>query len=170
MDCDFSFGPNNAYFLKSDSRWAWSDNNTLPAPLRRVLEDPNSPEYCKFPYDVGLAMEPGVYCMCWQTKNNEDYFEADHLGPHYAKLAAFIAGKSARTVFGPYRSYFSTHAAGLSWQNLPPELETTIMNRMKLGRPQTVALGMSGAYVVLYDDSRTVPCPAAPDGQRRGTE
>ncbi|KAJ7160919.1 hypothetical protein C8R46DRAFT_1353613 [Mycena filopes] len=153
MDCHFTFGPNNAYFLKSDSRWAWSDGNTLPRPLLSVLADPNDPNYCKFPYDVALAMEPGVYSMCWQTKTNQDFFEADYLGPHYVKLAAFIAGKSARTVFGPYHSYFSTSASGLSWQNLPPALETNIMGRLKLGRPKNVALGVRGAFVVLYDDS-----------------
>lgn len=48
-----------------------SDNNTLPEPLRRVLEDPNHPEFNKFPYDVALAMEPGVYSMCWKTKNDQ---------------------------------------------------------------------------------------------------
>ncbi|KAF8172789.1 hypothetical protein K438DRAFT_174268 [Mycena galopus ATCC 62051] len=78
---------------------------------------------------------------------------ADHLGPHYTKLAAFMTRKTARTVFGPYRSYFSTSDAGLSWQNLPPTLETDIMDRLKLGRPHTVALGVGGAWAVLYDDS-----------------
>ncbi|KAF8172788.1 hypothetical protein K438DRAFT_1981276 [Mycena galopus ATCC 62051] len=61
MDCQFSFGPNNAYFLKSDSWRAWSDNNTIPEPLRRVLEDPDNPEYCKFPYDVAHPIPAGPY-------------------------------------------------------------------------------------------------------------
>ncbi|KAJ6520615.1 hypothetical protein DFH09DRAFT_1194019 [Mycena vulgaris] len=130
-----------------------SDNNTLPESLRRVLEDPTHPHFNKFPYDVALAMEPGVYGMCWQTKNDEEYYEGDYLGLHYAKLSTFMSGMSANTVFGPHRSYFSTSKSGLSWQNLPPALETHIMDRIKLGRPSVVALGMRGAYVVLYDDS-----------------
>ncbi|KAJ7601635.1 hypothetical protein DFH06DRAFT_1489318 [Mycena polygramma] len=122
-----------------------SDNNTLPPSLRNVLENTNAPDYCKFPYDVALAMEAGVYAMCWKIKNDEDFYEADHLGQHYSKLGSFIAAKSANTVFGPYHSYFSTTAEGLSWQNLPPELETIMMNRIKLGRPKSVALGVRGA-------------------------
>ncbi|KAF7326968.1 hypothetical protein MVEN_02591000 [Mycena venus] len=153
MDCQISFGPNNAYFVKSDTWRAWSDNNTLPETLRRVLEDPNHPEYCQFPYDVAMAMEPGVYSMWYQGKNDVQFYEPEHLGPHYAKLAAFMVSKTTRTVFGPYHSYFSTSDAGLSWQNLPPTLETDIMNRLKLGRPHTVALGVKGAWVSLYDDS-----------------
>ncbi|KAJ7686782.1 hypothetical protein B0H17DRAFT_1071081 [Mycena rosella] len=127
MHCQFSFGPNNAFFFQVDSQWAWSDNNTLPQSLRLVLEDPAQPDYNKLPYDVALAMEPGVYGMCWRTKNDEDFYEADFLGPHYAKLGPFMGGMSAHT--------------------------TDIMGRIKLGRPETVALGMRGAYVVLYDDS-----------------
>ncbi|KAK7055369.1 hypothetical protein R3P38DRAFT_1353669 [Favolaschia claudopus] len=168
----FSFGPNNAYFVKCDSMRAWyglnlpykvsppitrnrSDKNTLPEPLRHVLQDPNHAEYCKFPYDVAMAMEPGVYSMWWLAKNDIEYYEPDHLGPHYAKLAAFIAaGKTSRTVFGPQRSYFSSSSTGLSWQNLPASLETDITNRLKLGRPHTVALGVGGTWVTLYDDSQ----------------
>ncbi|KAJ7146042.1 hypothetical protein C8R44DRAFT_756431 [Mycena epipterygia] len=80
-------------------------------------------------------------------------YEADYLGPHYAKLGTFMKSSTARTVFGPYHSYFSTSETGLSWQNLGATLETAIMDRLKLGRPETVALGVRGAYVVLYDDS-----------------
>ncbi|KAJ7468458.1 hypothetical protein FB451DRAFT_1256267 [Mycena latifolia] len=153
MDCQFSFGPNNSFFCKSSTHWSWSDNNTLPEPLRLILEDPNHPQFNKFPYDVALAMEPGVFSMCWKTKNDQDYYEADYLGPHYAKLGTFMANMTANTVFGPYHSYFSTSKSGLSWQNLPPALETIIMDRIKLGRPSTVALGLRGAFVVLFDDS-----------------
>ncbi|KAJ7353388.1 hypothetical protein DFH08DRAFT_856712 [Mycena albidolilacea] len=92
--------------------------------------------------------------MCWQNRNDVDMYETDFLGPHYAKLAAFMPGKTARTVFGPYRSYFSSSDAGFSWQNLPPTLETNIVNRLKLGRPETVALGVGGSWVVLYDDGK----------------
>ncbi|KAJ6526249.1 hypothetical protein DFH09DRAFT_1187827, partial [Mycena vulgaris] len=125
----------------------------LPESLRRVLEDPTHPHFNKFPYDVALAMEPGVYGMCWRTKNDEDCHEADYLGLHYAELSTFMSGMSANTAFGPYRSYFSTFKSGLSWQNLPPALETNIMDRIKLGRPSVVALGMRGAYVMLYEST-----------------
>nr|GAT48616.1 predicted protein [Mycena chlorophos] len=153
MDCQFSFGPNGAYFLKSDSRWAWSDHN-LPETLRRVLADPNDPLYCKSPADVAFAMEPGVYSMCWTTKSNQEMYEADYLPPNYAKLAKFIAGRSAHTTFGSNQSYFSTTKTGLSWQNLPPELETHIMSRIRIGRPHTIALGVNGAWIGLWDDGQ----------------
>ncbi|KAJ7153574.1 hypothetical protein C8R43DRAFT_1126849 [Mycena crocata] len=153
MECQFYSGTNNAFFFKTGSQWSWSDNNTLPEPLRRVLEDHAHPDYNKFPYDIAFAMEPGAYSMCWKTKDDRDLYEADYLGQHYVKLGTFMAGKTENTVFGPYHSYFSTSKSGLSWQNLPPALETNIMDRLKLGRPKVVALGMRGAFVVLYDDS-----------------
>ncbi|KAF8185839.1 hypothetical protein K438DRAFT_1836409 [Mycena galopus ATCC 62051] len=158
MDCDFSFGPNGAFFAKSDTIWAWSDNNTLPEPLRLILEDPNHPQANKFPYDVAFAMEPGIFCMSWKTVHGDDYFEELFLGPRYSKLAEFmrnIARKGehcTRTVFGPNTSYFTISPSGYSWQNLPPALETDIMGRMKKGHPTTVALGVHGSFVVLYSD------------------
>ncbi|KAF7297119.1 hypothetical protein MIND_00944800 [Mycena indigotica] len=151
MDCQFSFGPNGAFFVKSSTLWAWSDHK-LPEPLRSVLEDTNNPLHCKQPHDVAFAIEPGVYSMYWTTKANQEMYEADYLPSYYSKLAAFIANKSARTTFGPNHSYFSTTESGLSWQNLPDVLETTILNRIRIGRPHTVALGVQGAWIVLFED------------------
>ncbi|KAJ6630139.1 hypothetical protein B0H10DRAFT_1939355 [Mycena sp. CBHHK59/15] len=161
MNCQFSFGPNNAYFCKSDTNWAWSDNNTLSEPLRRVLEDPDHPFATKFPYDVAFPMELGLYSMCWKAKDDCDYSQywtlahrivqptEDYLGSHYIKLGAFMGnGMTSHTVFGPYHGFFSS----LCWQNLPPALATDIMGRLKRWRLATVALGVCGAYVVLYDD------------------
>ncbi|KAF8185842.1 hypothetical protein K438DRAFT_2154684 [Mycena galopus ATCC 62051] len=155
MDCDFSFGPNGAFFAKSDTIWAWSDNNTLPEPLRLILEDPNHPQANKFPYDVAFAMEPGIFCMSWKTVQGDDYFQELFLGPSYSKLAEFMRniGRNGehctRTVFGPNTSYFTISPSGYSWQNLPPALETDITGRLKKGHPTTVALGVHGSFVVL---------------------
>ncbi|KAJ7452168.1 hypothetical protein B0H11DRAFT_1927589 [Mycena galericulata] len=167
MDCQFSFGPNGAFFCKSDTIWAWSDNNTLPEPLRLILEDPNHPQANKFPYDVAFPVEPGMFSMSWKTVRGEDYYEGktDHndtpelfLGPRYSKLAEFMrsiaqAGEhTTRTVFGPNASYFTMSSSGFSWQNLPSVLEHDMVGRMKKGLPTTVTLGMNGAFVVLYGD------------------
>ncbi|KAJ7026690.1 hypothetical protein C8F04DRAFT_1074667 [Mycena alexandri] len=158
MDCQFSFGPNGAFFCKSDTQWAWSDNNTLPEPLRLILEDPNHPQGNQFPYDVALPMEPGMFSMSWKTVKGEDYYEELFLGPRYAKLAEFMRNiaqggeHTTRTVFGPNASYFTISPSGFSWQNLPAVLEHDIIGRMKKGFPTNVALGVHGAFVVLYGD------------------
>ncbi|KAF8172787.1 hypothetical protein K438DRAFT_2023652 [Mycena galopus ATCC 62051] len=158
MDCDFSFGPNGAFFAKSDTIWAWSDNNTLPEPLRLILEDPNHPQANKFPYDVAFPMEPGMFCMSWKTVKGEDYYEELFLGPRYSKLAEFMRNIAqngehcTRTVFGPNTSYFTISPSGYSWQNLPPALETDITGRLKKGSPTNVALGVHGSFVVLYSN------------------
>ncbi|KAJ7160920.1 hypothetical protein C8R46DRAFT_1105971 [Mycena filopes] len=158
MDCHFSFGPNGAFFCKSDTQWAWSDNNTLPEPLRLILEDPNHPQANQFPYDVAFPMEPGMFMMSWKTVKGEDYYEELFLGPRYAKLAEFMrniaqAGDhTTRTVFGPNGSYFTVSPSGFSWQNLPSVLEHDIIARVKKGFPTNVALGIHGAFVVLYSD------------------
>ncbi|KAF7326969.1 hypothetical protein MVEN_02591100 [Mycena venus] len=158
MDCHFSFGPNGAFFAKSDSIWAWSDNNTLPEPLRLILEDPNHPQANKFPYDVAFPMEPGRFSMSWKTVKGEDYYEELFLGPSYTKLAEYMRNIAqngehcTRTVFGPNASYFTISPSGFSWQNLPPVLESDILGRMKKGLPTNVALGVHGSFVVLYSD------------------
>ncbi|KAJ7270859.1 hypothetical protein C8J57DRAFT_293368 [Mycena rebaudengoi] len=158
MDCQFSFGPNNAFFCKSDSIWAWSDNGTLPEPLRQILEDPHHPQANQFPYDVAFPMEHGMFSMAWKTVKGEDYYEELFLGPKYSKLADFIrqcaqgGGHTTRTVFGPNMSYFSISPDGFSWQHLPPVLEADIMGRMKKGVPTNVALGAHGSFVVLYNN------------------
>ncbi|KAJ7686824.1 hypothetical protein B0H17DRAFT_1136686 [Mycena rosella] len=158
MDCQFSFGPNGAFFCKSDTIWAWSDNNTLPEPLRLILEDPNHPQANKFPYDVAFPLEPGMFSMSWKTVKGEDYYEELFLGPRYSKLAEFMrniaqAGEhTTRTVYGPNASYFTISSSGFSWQHLPPMLESDIVARLKKGFPTNVALGVHGAFVVLYGD------------------
>ncbi|KAF7373499.1 hypothetical protein MSAN_00559800 [Mycena sanguinolenta] len=158
MDCDFSFGPNGSFFAKSDTIWAWSDNNTLPEPLRLILEDPNHPQANKFPYDVAFPMEPGTWCMSWRTVKGEDYYEELFLGPRYAKLAEFMRNIAqngehcTRTVFGPNASYFTISPSGYSWQHLPPALENDIIGRIKKGTPTTIALGVHGSFVALYSN------------------
>ncbi|KAJ7153573.1 hypothetical protein C8R43DRAFT_1002601 [Mycena crocata] len=158
MDCQFSFGPNGAFFCKSDTQWAWSDNSTLPEPLRLILEDPNHPQACQFPYDVAFPVEHGMFSMSWKTVRGEDYYEELFLGPKYSRLAEFMrsiaqAGEhTTRTVFGPNASYFTISTSGFSWQNLPPVLEHDVIGRMKKGLPTNVALGVHGAFVVLYAD------------------
>ncbi|KAJ6598648.1 hypothetical protein B0H10DRAFT_2085240 [Mycena sp. CBHHK59/15] len=99
-----------------------------------------------------------MFSMSWKTVWGEDCHEELFLGPKYAKLADFMrniaqaGGHTTRTVFGPNASYFSISPSGFSWQNLPPVLEQDIMGRMKKGVPTNVALGMHGAFVVLYSD------------------
>ncbi|KAJ7619350.1 hypothetical protein FB45DRAFT_1033213 [Roridomyces roridus] len=157
MDCQFSFGPNGAFFCKSDTIWAWSDNN-LPEPLRLILEDPNHPQANQFPYDVAFPMEAGMFNMCWKTVKGEDYYEELFLGPKYSKLAEFMrtiaqSGEhTTRTVFGPNSSYFTISPSGFSWQHLPADLETSITSRLRKGFPTCVALGVHGSFVALFGD------------------
>lgn len=40
--------------LSAHLRACRSDNNTLPEPLRLILEDPNHPQANQFPYDVAV--------------------------------------------------------------------------------------------------------------------
>ncbi|KAJ7767893.1 hypothetical protein DFH07DRAFT_1009278 [Mycena maculata] len=88
----------------------------------------------------------------------EDWYEDGCLGPNYARLARFIKGvattgaHTTRTAFGPGASYFSVSPSGYSWQNIPSGLEDDIHNCMKIRRPTSVALGVQGSYVVLYND------------------
>ncbi|KAJ7058220.1 hypothetical protein C8F01DRAFT_312076 [Mycena amicta] len=158
MDCHFAFGPNGAYFCKSDTVWAWSDNNTLPERLRLLLEDPNHPQATKLPYDIAFPMEPGTFSMAWQTVRGEGWYEELFLGPRYSKLAAYIlktakdGQHTLRTVFGPNASYWTMSPPGFSWQNLPPELESDMVGRIRKGQPICVALGVHGSFVVLYSD------------------
>ncbi|KAJ7459277.1 hypothetical protein FB451DRAFT_1563683 [Mycena latifolia] len=157
MAPQFSFGPNSSYFLIGSGRIAGSDN-TLPADLLRVVEDRQHQLAMNAPYDIAFPMEPDSYFGCWQTTRGTLWYEDEHLGPNYARLLAFIrnvaekGGLTARTVFGPGASYFSTSPRGFSWQNLPPELEDEIQNSLQCRRPTTVALGVEKSYVALYDD------------------
>ncbi|KAJ7667259.1 hypothetical protein B0H17DRAFT_1210339 [Mycena rosella] len=157
MACQFSFGPNLSYFCSAGSVFAWSDIS-LPAGLVRLLQNPNHPQALDTPYDVAFPMEPGAYAICWKTNKGEDWYEDGCLGPNYARLARFIKSvattgqHTSRTVFGPGASYFSISPSGYSWQNLPPALEEDIHNCIKTRRPTTVALGVQGSYVVLYND------------------
>ncbi|KAJ7026823.1 hypothetical protein C8F04DRAFT_1124359 [Mycena alexandri] len=103
-------------------------------------------------------MEPGAYAVCWKTTRGEDWYEDGCMGPAYARLARFIksvatkGGYTTRTVFGPGASFFSTSPSGYCWQNLPMALEDDIHSCMKTRRPISVALGVQGSYVVLYND------------------
>ncbi|KAF7300267.1 hypothetical protein MKEN_01350800 [Mycena kentingensis (nom. inval.)] len=165
MDCQFSFGPNNAFFCKSDSLWAWSDNN-LPEPLRLLLEDPNHPQATKLPFDVAFPMEHGLFSMAWETHGGETWYEGIRahnrqqlfLGPRYIKLAEYIrriakvGEHTTRTVFGESASYFSMSPSGYSFQHLPPALESDMLGRMKQTQPTCVALGVRGSFVALYSN------------------
>ncbi|KAJ7135293.1 hypothetical protein C8R43DRAFT_622367 [Mycena crocata] len=157
MNCQFSFGPNRSYFCSADSVYAWSDSN-LPQGLARLLEDRNHPQAMETPYDVAFPMEAGLYALCWKTTRGEDWYEDGCLGQNYARLARFIksvatrGGYTTRTVFGPGASYFSMSPSGYSWQNVAPALEDDIHSCMKIRRPTSVALGVGGSYVVLYND------------------
>ncbi|KAJ7759793.1 hypothetical protein DFH07DRAFT_1023393 [Mycena maculata] len=116
------------------------------------------PQALDTPYDVALPMEPGTFALCWKTIGGEDWYEDGCLGPNYARLARFIKGvattgaHTTRTAFGPGASYFSVSPSGYSWQNIPSGLEEDIHNCMKIRRPTSVALGVQGSYVVLYND------------------
>ncbi|KAJ7473617.1 hypothetical protein B0H11DRAFT_1339318 [Mycena galericulata] len=155
MNCQFSFGPNRSYFCSAGSIYAWS---ALPAGLTRLLENRNHPQAVATPHDVAFPMEPGFYALCWKTTGGEDWYEDGCLGPNYVRLARFIknvatkGGHTTRTTFGPGASFFSMSPSGYSWQNIPPALEDDIHNCMKIRRPTSVALGVQGTYVVLYND------------------
>ncbi|KAI0046492.1 hypothetical protein FA95DRAFT_1368319 [Auriscalpium vulgare] len=159
MANQFSFGPNGSYFLKTESNWAWSDH-PLPEPLKEILTDPGHPYAMKYPYDVALGMEPGTYTMFWRTSRDVDAYEDEQLGSSYAKLRTYVetigkeGGRTSHTTFGPNASYFAISPNGFSWQNLPEDLETDILMRIKKTSPGVVALGVSGTYVVLYGDGR----------------
>ncbi|KAJ7777688.1 hypothetical protein DFH07DRAFT_951339 [Mycena maculata] len=139
MDCQFVFGPNRSYFCSAGPAFAWS-GNTLPAGLTRVLQERQHPQALDTPYDVALPMEQGTFALCWKTRGGEDWYEVStdgFLGPNYARLARFIksvattGGHTTRTSFGP---------------------EEDIHNCMKIRRPTSVALGVQGSYIVLYND------------------
>ncbi|KAJ7159631.1 hypothetical protein C8R46DRAFT_1108747 [Mycena filopes] len=156
MECQFSFGPNRSYFCSAGTVFAWS-NGLLPTGLARLL-DKNHPQALDVPLDVAFPMEAGTYALCWKTTRGEDWYEDGCLGPAYARLARFIknvatkGGYTTRTVFGPGASFFSMSPAGYCWQNLPIALEDDLHGCMKTRRPTSVALGVLGAYVVLYND------------------
>ncbi|KAJ7440558.1 hypothetical protein B0H11DRAFT_539557 [Mycena galericulata] len=156
MNCQFSFGPNRSYFCSAESTYAWSAN-TLPAGLTHLLENRNHPQAVDTPHDVAFPMEPGLYALCWKTIGGEDWYEEGYLGPQYARLARFIknvatkGGYTMHITFGPGASFFSMSPSGYSWQNIPLALDV-IHNFMKIRRPTSVALGVQGTYVALYND------------------
>ncbi|KAJ7852361.1 hypothetical protein B0H14DRAFT_808482 [Mycena olivaceomarginata] len=160
MNCQFSFGPNRSYFCSAGTVYAWSRNLLPPALVR--LQDSLHPQALDTPYDVAFPMEFGTYALCWKTKRGEDCYEGACLGPSYGRLARFIknvatsGAHTTRTVFGPNASFFSMSPSGFCWQNLPPALEDDMHACMKIRRPTTVALGVQGAYVVLYNDGTIV--------------
>ncbi|KAJ7823796.1 hypothetical protein B0H14DRAFT_1307783 [Mycena olivaceomarginata] len=160
MNCQFSFGPNRSYFCSAGTVYAWSRNLLPPALVR--LQDSLHPQALDTPYDVAFPMEFGTYALCWKTKRGEDCYEGGCLGPSCGRLARFIknvatsGAHTTRTVFGPNASFFSMSPSGFCWQNLPPALEDDMHACMKIRRPTTVALGVQGAYVVLYNDGTIV--------------
>ncbi|KAF7291474.1 hypothetical protein MKEN_01481900 [Mycena kentingensis (nom. inval.)] len=157
MDIQFSFGPNRSYFCSAGVYFAWSDGN-LPIALRRILDDKRHPQAMQMPYDVAFPMEPGTYAMCWRTTRGENCYEDSRMSTHYARLARFIknthahAKPTSRTVFGPNASFFSMSERGFAWERLPPALEEDLQTCLRVRRPVCVALGVQGAYVVLYND------------------
>ncbi|KAJ7473639.1 hypothetical protein B0H11DRAFT_2195598 [Mycena galericulata] len=157
MNYQFSFGPNRTFFLSVEDTYACEDD-TLPTGLTRLVNDENHPQAIDTVYDVAFPLEPGLYALCWKTTGGEDWYEDGCLGPNYTRLARFIknvatkGGHTTRTTFGPGASFFSMSPSGFSWQNLPPALEDDIQTCMKIRRPTSVALGVQGAYVVLYND------------------
>ncbi|KAJ7349689.1 hypothetical protein DFH08DRAFT_124220 [Mycena albidolilacea] len=162
MNCQFSFGPNRSYFCSAGAVYSWSQRS-LPPTLARLIEDSAHPQALDIPYDVSFPMEPGAYALCWKTKMGEDWYEDGCLGPSYIRLARFIKNVATKpgahttlTVFGANASFFSMSPAGCCWQNLPPALEDDIHACMKIRRPTTVALGVQGSYVVLYNDGTIV--------------
>ncbi|KAJ7234504.1 hypothetical protein B0H12DRAFT_1142734 [Mycena haematopus] len=161
MDCQFSFGPNRSYFCRAGTVYAWSERS-LPSGLARLLEDSAHPQSLDLPYDVAFPMDPGTYAACWRTKSGQDWYEDGRLGPSYARLGRFIknvatkGGYTTRTVFGPNGSFFSMSPSGFCWQNLPADLEDDMHSCMKLRRPTSVALGVQGSYIVLYNDGTIV--------------
>lgn len=63
--------------------------------------------------------------------------------------------RSLCVVLGPNNSYFAQDDNGSAWSNLPPTLDSAIEQRRDAkghfksgGRPQSVALGPNGAYVL----------------------
>ncbi|KAJ7105231.1 hypothetical protein C8R44DRAFT_858611 [Mycena epipterygia] len=156
MTFQFSFGPNHSFFCSAGSVYAWSDN-PLPKGLASLLEDKYHPQAMGTPHDVAFPMEPEFYALCYQTATGEELYKDTCLGPNYTRLARFIksaaaSGHKTHTVFGPGHSYFSTSPAGYSWQNLTPALEEEIQHNIRTRRPTTVALGVDGTHVVLYED------------------
>lgn len=71
------------------------------------------------------------------------------------KAVAASGGHTTRTVFGPNASFFSMSPSGFCWQNLPSELEHDMQGCIKLRQPTCVALGVEGAFVVIYSDGKT---------------
>ncbi|KAJ7026691.1 hypothetical protein C8F04DRAFT_1296271 [Mycena alexandri] len=163
MDCQFSFGPNNSYFLKSDSRWAWSDHNTLPHPLLRVLEDPNDPNYYEADYlgqhDVKLAFHrrPASAAKCAQDEYHEPP-EAQAPSASGTRIlrcvvrrlnpfpqptgnvlhAATAIGKSITCIaLSPYFAghYFVAFSDGSAQRNLPQEMHTDVKDVVGSPRP-----------------------------------
>ncbi|KAJ7826271.1 hypothetical protein B0H14DRAFT_2595893 [Mycena olivaceomarginata] len=127
-------------------------------------------------------MDPETYMLYWKGKGGEEWYEgmavlpqfqlrvcpsdsdppeASYLGASYTRLTHFMkdvatnGDHTAGTVFGPNSSFFSMSPSGFCWQNLPPELEDNIQNRIKARPPTCVALGVEGTYFVVYSDGTT---------------
>ncbi|KAF7337213.1 hypothetical protein MSAN_02273700 [Mycena sanguinolenta] len=149
MDCAFHLAPTDRITCVSPTAsFSASDEPALPAEVLRILSDETHPQVSASLYDLGLAMEPDVYCMCWKTTSGEGWYEANRaLHPSRcvsrSRLARFIknvcnsdGSHTSRTTFGP-------NASGL---------EEHIIGNMRRSQPTAIALGVGGAYAVLYDD------------------
>ncbi|KAF7325146.1 hypothetical protein MKEN_00558500 [Mycena kentingensis (nom. inval.)] len=168
----FTFGPKQTYLFRAGLSWAYSDVPTPPPEIRKILLDPRNNDGRAYLWDVGLPMEGtgpdgrDLYMLRWQDLQGKQWYEDDRLGPAYTRLSHFITrvgGKTHHTTFGPAQAYFSVGPDGYSYQNLPPGLEEYITEFSFVRRPATVALGVGGAYVVVFNDG-TVAWDLQPDG------
>nr|GAT52319.1 predicted protein [Mycena chlorophos] len=160
MNCQFSFGPRRSYFCSAGIYYAWS-HGTVPSTLQRILDDPRHPQAMATPYDVAFPTDTNSegFAMCWRTSRDELCADAGRLPASYARLARFVhstttiyGASTTRTVFGPHGAFFSMSDRGYAWQNLPAALEEDLQSAIRVRRPMSVALGVGGAYVVLYND------------------
>ncbi|KAJ6561814.1 hypothetical protein B0H19DRAFT_1375131 [Mycena capillaripes] len=152
MDYQYSFGPNNSYYLCVAAGFWVCDKNALPKKAFDIFTDENHPKTMDTPRDVAFPMEHGMYLMRWTDKDGKSWQEHT-LDANYARLVRFVnKANPTRTTFGPGCSYFSISRLGCSWQNIPLALEEDIQNCMTIRQPTCVALGVDDTYVVIYND------------------
>ncbi|KAF8212646.1 hypothetical protein K438DRAFT_1751086 [Mycena galopus ATCC 62051] len=156
MKYQFSFGPNKSYVCNVSGLTAWdvpSSDDGLPVEVLSIIKNRKHPKAMATPHDVALSMEQGSCLMRWTDIDGKTWKQEFNLDSNYARLVRFVRNaKPTRTTFGPGFSYFSISPSGCSWQNIPPALEDDIQNCMKIRQPTCVALGIKGAYVVIYSD------------------
>ncbi|KAF7305262.1 hypothetical protein HMN09_00777100 [Mycena chlorophos] len=136
------------------------------------VEYTNPQEIFRHPL-VRILRTLGRFCKLTKTSDNQ-------IGPLPAvplfslskwSVELWSSGCTTYTTFGPNQSYFSTSDNGVSWQNLPPMLEDTIMNNLKVKTPAMVALGAEGTFVMVYNTGEyTWHLPAAGSDAEAGGE